>query len=273
MRHTVISLLTLIFILSISCRSSAQIHIEKVFVLGGPFLMGSQQTEKYRDDDEAQVEVLLKNYYIGKTEVTIAQYIQFMNDTGLDGTGSCNGVEYVDTDDPDCPAEYVNGKFIFKASYVVLNDKFPMTEVTWAGANAFCKWAGGRLPTEAEWEFAARGGVGSAGCIYAGSDTIRQVAVYLGTAKRKMKEVATMRPNELGLYDMSGSVYEWCSDWYGPYPITNQTNPLGPETGKFKVIRGGSWTCYAEDCRVAYRGSRNPNSSGNYCGFRVVFDK
>ena len=81
-----------------------------------------------------------------------------------------------------------------------------------------------------------------------------------------------MPPNELGIYDMSGSVYEWCNDWYWPYTLKEQNNPKGPETVKFKIIRGGSWNCYGEDCRVAFRGSRNPASSGADCGFRIVFD-
>ena len=234
--------------------------------------MGSPKSENYRNSEEKQHTLMLSDFYISTTEITIAQYLEFLNEIEVNKDGSYHGLEYIDMDDKECPIDFNNNKFFFSANHFILNENYPVCEVTWAGAVAFAKWAGGRLPTEAEWEYAARGGNKSKGFIYAGSDTIRKVAVYLGTSKRKLKPVASKPPNELGLFDMSGSVWEWCQDWYAPYPTTNQTNPTGGKTGKFRVIRGGSWNNHAEDCRVAYRGNRNPKSSGIDCGFRIVFD-
>ena len=252
---------------------SEHAQIDTVFVKGGTFTMGSQGKEKYRSKDEIQHKVNISDFFISTTEITHAQYIQFMNDIGVNSKGSYNGIEYVDMDDQDCAIKYINGSFTFSANYFIQSENFPMTEVTWAGAVAYTKRAGGRLPTEAEWEYAARGGAMSKGYLYAGSDTTRKVAVFRGTSKRKMKAVATMKSNELDLFDMSGCVWEWCSDWYAPYDINSQSDPKGELYGKFRVIRGGSWNCYGEDCRVAYRGNRNPAASSYDCGFRIVYDK
>jgi len=251
----------------------SRLKIDTVFVKGGSFSMGSPEKEKYRSDDEIPHTVTVSDFFISKTEVTCANYIQFMNTLGVEPNGSFKGTEYVDMDDPECCVAFKDGKFIFSSNYLIKYDVFPMTQVTWAGAVAFAKWVGGRLPTESEWEYAAKGGNLSNGFAYAGSDNAREVAIYIGTAKRIMHPLATMKVNELGLFDMSGSVWEWCSDWYKPYEINNQKNSSSTNSGKFRVIRGGCWNSYAEDCRVAYRGSRNPTASGNDCGFRVVFDR
>ena len=135
-----------------------------------------------------------------------------------------------------------------------------------------------RLPTEAEWEFAARGGNASKGYKYAGSDIIDDVAWYRGNSSLKTHEVGTKFPNELGLYDMSGNVYEWCQDWYGEYNYSSdsQINPQGPPppqgllSGSARVIRGGDWHDYAGSCRVSYRSHCNPEASFSGCGFRLA---
>lgn len=127
-----------------------------------------------------------------------------------------------------------------------------------------------RLPTEAEWEYAARGGKKSKGYKYSGSNNIDDVAWYYGNSNNKTHPVKTKRPNELGIYDMSGNVWEWCSDNYGAYSSSSQTNPTGPSSGSYRVDRGGSWHYNAGSCRVSTRFFSNPSDGYYYLGFRLA---
>ena len=131
-----------------------------------------------------------------------------------------------------------------------------------------------RLPTEAEWEYAARGGVEtiheSSQTKYAGSNNIDNVAWYTSNSGSKTHTVGTKQANELGIYDMSGNVWEWCSDWYGSYSSGSQNNPQGAKSGKYRVLRGGSWNNNAIYCRVANRYRNNPALTLNNNGFRLV---
>ena len=126
------------------------------------------------------------------------------------------------------------------------------------------------MPTEAEWEFAARGGNKSKGYKYAGSNNIDSVAWYDGNSGNETHPVAQKQPNELGLYDMSGNVYEWCQDWYGEYRNNSQTNPTGPKSGDFRVPRGGSWLDFARYCRTSYRDSFTPSYRDGSLGLRLA---
>jgi formylglycine-generating enzyme required for sulfatase activity len=128
-----------------------------------------------------------------------------------------------------------------------------------------------RLLTEAEWEYAARGGNKSQGYKYAGSNNIDDVAWYGSNSGLTTHAVGTKSPNELGLYDMSGNVWEWCQDWYGSYSSGAQTNPTGPSTGSNRVLRGGCWDGSDWSCRVSYRSSFNPANSYTYIGLRLAF--
>jgi formylglycine-generating enzyme required for sulfatase activity len=150
----------------------------------------------------------------------------------------------------------------------------PVVEVTWFQANDWAKSKGGRLPTEAEWEFAARGGVKSKGYIYSGSNNLDAVGWYSNNSGGSAKPVGQKQPNELGIYDMSGNVGEWCNDWYGDYSSSAVTNPTGPSTGGYRVFRGSGWSDDEQICRVAsHYDSGQPSISLNKLGFRVVFDK
>src|SRR6056297_3578954 len=230
------------------------INIEMVAVEGGSFQMGCTGEQNDCDDDEKPAhKVTVSDFYISKYEITNQQYADFMNEIGASSDGSYNGTEYLDMDDSDCEVDYSGGQFFPESG----KENHPVIEVTWYGANAFCEHYGGRLPTEAEWEFAARGGVESRHGVstkYAGSDNIDDVAWYDGNCS-STQEVGTKSPNELGIYDMSGNVWEWCNDWYGSdyYSNSPQDNPQGPSSGSNRVLRGGSWGGYAEGCRVAYR--------------------
>jgi formylglycine-generating enzyme required for sulfatase activity len=127
-----------------------------------------------------------------------------------------------------------------------------------------------RLPTEAEWEYAARGGNKSRGYRYAGGNDIDRVAWYDGNSDIETHPVGQKQANELGLYDMSCNVWEWCGDWYDAYPFTAQTNPKGPLSGSNRVLRGGSWSSNAEYCRVSCRSSFYPHIRSIDYGFRLV---
>ena len=138
-----------------------------------------------------------------------------------------------------------------------------------------------RLPTEAEWEFAAKGGNKSNGYTYSGSNNIDNVAWYTVNAYDKgssspdygTHDVKTKSPNELGIYDMSGNVWEWCQDWYGDYSSSSQTNPTGPSSGSSRVLRGGGWCYDATNCRTAYRDCITPTGTSYRLGLRLALSE
>jgi formylglycine-generating enzyme required for sulfatase activity len=160
----------------------------------------------------------------------------------------------------------------------------PVERVSWHDATKFCekltareRTAGRlptgfeyRLPTEAEWEFAARGGVKSKGYKYSGSDNIDSVAWYSGNSGVKTRKVGRKKPNELGIYDMNGNVWEWCRDWYGQYPNKSMIDPTGPSTGSRRVFRGGDVFFFAGGCHSTFRSFYTMSHIPDLLGFRIV---
>ncbi len=218
-----------------------QIATNMVAVEGGEFLMGAGPDDAEADTNERpQHLVKLDGFHISRYPVTQAQWVAVMGNNPSFFRG-CD----------DCPVEQVSWNdiqdFIRK-----LNQQ--------TGKNY-------RLPTEAEWEFAARGGNLSKGYRYAGSDDLSRVAWYAGG---KTHAVGQKQANELGIYDMSGKVREWCEDWYGDYSNTAQTNPKGPSSGSDRVLRGGSWADSARNCRVSDRYNCIPDRRYSPHGFRLV---
>ena len=210
-------------------------------VEGGTFQMGSNDSDAYGDEQPVH-QVTLSSFSIGETEVTQELWQAVMGSNPSYLKGSKLPVEQVSWN--DCQT------FIGK-----LNE---LTGKTF------------RLPTEAEWEYAARGGSKSQGYIFSGSNTIGDVAWYTSNSGSTTHEVATKAANELGIYDMSGNVWEWCQDWYGDYSGGSQTNPTGPTSGSDRVVRGGSWYGIARSCRVSYRDGSTPTYSDYDLGFRLA---
>ena len=209
------------------------IDIEIVFVEAGTFTQGGSD---YGNSTSRQV-TLTKGFWIGKYEITQAQFEKVLSANPSINIGANNPVES-----------------------------------DWFNAYDFCLAIGARLPTEAEWEFAARGGKKSLGYIYSGSNDLNEVGWYEDNAE-ETQPVGQKKPNELGIYDMSGNVREWCNDWYYNYLSTAVTDPTGPSlSGSYRVIRGGSWRFNAGYCRVAYRRHYDPDYGWYDNGFRVAFN-
>ena len=220
------------------------VSFEMVRVEGGTFRMGatSEQGDDAYDWEKPVHNVTLSGYYIGKTEVTQALWQAVMGSNPSSFKGDDLPVEWVSWN--DCQ------EFIQKLNSLT-------------GRNF-------RLPTEAEWEFACRGGNKSHGYKYSGSNYIDNVAWYRDNSGDKTHPVATMSSNELGIYDMSGNVLEWCSDWFGNYSSGAQTNPTGPLSGSIRVFRGGCWGFGVWRCRSSFRYGYSPAYSYDILGLRLA---
>ncbi len=211
---------------------------------GGTFQMGAtaEQGSDAYDDEKPAHQVTLSSYYMGETEVTQQLWQAVMGSNPSSFKGAQRPVEKVSWN--DCL------EFVRK-----LNAKTGMRF---------------RLPTEAEWEYAARGGSKSQGYKYSGSNTLGSVAWYTDNSGSTTHDVKTKQANELGIYDMSGNVWEWCNDWYGSYSSNAQTNPTGPTSGSSRVIRGGGWSNRARNCRSSRRGNSTPDHSYGNLGLRLA---
>lgn len=212
--------------------------IEFVDIPEGTFMMGSPVTEQGRKDDEIQHKVTLSAFKMSKYCITYEQYDVFCEATGRKkpwGRGN-----------------------------------LPVSQVTWYDAAAFAEWMGCRLPTEAEWEYAARANTTTP--FYTGDNLTSDQANFDGS---KALPVGSFPPNAFGLYDMHGNIWQWTNDWYGEYKVNEKKDPKGPEKGANKIIRGGGWRNAAWECRSAYRRGNGlyPGTRGTGIGFRIVKDE
>ncbi|PLX23844.1 MAG: hypothetical protein C0599_03600 [Salinivirgaceae bacterium] len=246
--------------------------MEMILVEGGIYDMGCASNNMYSCfSHELPIHsVAVDSFYISKHEVTNYYFAQFLNEIDIDSMGVYQGETIIDLQSSNIQIKYQAGQYV----PVHGKENFPVVEVSWYGAKLYCEHQGGRLPTEAEWEFAARGGNETDSTIFAGGNDIGAVAWYVENAENSAHAVGTRRANELGIHDMSGNVWEWCNDWYDEayYEVSPENNPTGPDNGVEKVLRGGIWNGDAVFCRVSYRDFSSPLITNNANGFRLVKD-
>jgi formylglycine-generating enzyme required for sulfatase activity len=253
--------------------------IEWVDIPAGTFTMGNPKSEVHGADDAPQHQVTLGAFRMSKYEITLAEFKAFIDSTGYQTSaeklgGSClltasgekriPGVIWT-CDEKGAPRP--------DSAY-----NAPVVHVSWVDADAFAKWLGCRLPTEAEWEYACRAGTNTAfssgKCLDADRENYRGDAPLPGCAsgvdRKRILPVGSLAPNAWGLYDMHGNVAEWCADWYGPYPSEAQAEPQGPAAGTTRVCRGGSWAHDAQNSRSARRTYPASFASCEIIGLRLV---
>ena len=223
------------------------ISIDMVRVEAGTFTMGAtaEMKDPWKEEKPTHQVTLTNDYYIGKYEVTQALWKAVMGNNPSNFKGDNLPVEQVSWD--DCQ------EFISKLNRIT--------------GKTF------RLPTETEWEYAARGGKKSRGYQYSGSNNLSEVAWYKENSGYKTHAVGTKQANELGIHDMSGNVLEWCQDWYGEYNSSSQLNPTGANSGSYRVRRGGCWFDLARYCRSSSRRSFTPGGRDNDLGLRLVLSE
>src|SRR6056297_162414 len=274
-----------------------------VYIRSGTFLMGNTRNDIEGDEDEKHVHIveLTYDYEIGKYEVTNSDYLEFINDAKVSSLGYLDGVKVVNLDSWSCEFEYDNGEFYLREKG---KENYPVINVSWDEAINYCNWLsekkglakaydkdgnlidikgnitgnlaqveGYHLPTEAEWEYSARGGHKSEiDYKYSGSNVIHEVGWYWKNSGDKKTtedwcfygvlennswthEIGQKQPNEIGIYDMSGNVWEWCHDYYCNmyYENSPHVNPVNSKRSSYRVARGGSWFLYAKSSRVSNR--------------------
>ncbi|HRZ96703.1 MAG TPA: SUMF1/EgtB/PvdO family nonheme iron enzyme [Paludibacter sp.] len=259
-KHIVICLLFL------GLQAKAQIETtDFTEVTGSSFTMGNSS---YTRESPVRT-ITVSTFYMTKNAVTNAQYASFLNQYGSQTVkaGEYAGKTLFVTDSWGIAND--NGTWKAATGY----ENYPAIKITWYGANEFCKYYNGRLPTEAEWEYAAKGGKNKNAFTYSGSNTATAVAWFYDNSGHTNKAVGTKTANSIGLFDMSGNVYQWCSDWFGRYNDVNTsggTDTSGPETGVSKVIRGGYRSLGTTDLHLTHRESLSPDESANFVGFRMV---
>ncbi|MBR5784614.1 MAG: formylglycine-generating enzyme family protein [Bacteroidales bacterium] len=216
-------------------------------VQGGTFTIGctKEQSDECWDIEKPEHKVIITGYYLAETEVTQELWEAVMGNNPSTFKGSKRPVENISWDDAQEFIKRLNKK---------TGRKF-------------------RLPTEAEWEFAARGGNLTKRNKYCGSNNLDDVAWYDENAEAQTHEVKTKQPNELGFYDMSGNVWEWCNDWFTVYTVHSETNPQGVPKGFRRILRGGCWNSYSSFCRVSHRDSYIPSANDYGSGLRLALPK
>ncbi len=249
-----------------------------VFVKGGTFTMGTNKVETPEEEIEKPAhKVTIGSYWIGAYEVTVAEFRRFMNTHTYVTDAEKQGFSY----------SFDGKSLIYRKDNVTWQDDVfgnrrvneedhPVLHVSRNDALAYCEWLSKqtgkhyRLATEAEWEYAAKGGPHKDTFEFSGSDDVEEVAWYAWNSHYKTHPVGKLKPNRLGLYDMSGNAWEWCADWLGPYTATDQQDPKGPDTDTVAAMRGGGWRYNAHRCRTTTRRIMERNFNGSGPSFRLA---
>lgn len=245
---TVIFTHVLLSILIVQCSSKLSNLPEMIFVEGGTFQMGDEWGVGFEDELPVH-QVTVSSFAISKTEVTVTQYRAYC---------LAKGIEM-----PEAP----------EWGWI---DDHPIVNVDWYDAVAYTEWLSKktgenyRLPTEAEWEYAARGGKHHDDFRYSGGDILETVGWYEGNSDNMTHPVAQKLPNSLGIYDMTGNVWEWCHDLFVAYSSKPRVNPRGPASGSYPILRGGGYLTFSSEIHISYRGTGSPYDRGSFLGFRVV---
>ena len=273
------------------------VSFKMIHVQGGTFTMGAtrEQANDAEDKEKPAHKVTLSSYYIGETEVTQQLWLAVMGSNPSEYAPKTTNASRCEYDSFVADAKRLNAKRAGTVRIPTRQEwdaamtsgggslKRPVEMVSWDDCQTFIRKLNQltgrqfRLPTEAEWEFAARGGTKSQGYKYSGGNSIGTVAWYEDNAfiNKEVNDysthnVKTKRANELGIYDMSGNVYEWCQDRYGHYNSEAQNNPKGPSSGSDRVFRGGWIYSSGRQCRVSYRDSVKPDYAMHFLGLRLA---
>jgi formylglycine-generating enzyme required for sulfatase activity len=249
-----------------------------IYVQGGKFNMGNDNNKWSKPIHE----VTISSFYMAKYLCTVAQFRRFINSTNYKTTAEQNGNSFVWTGNEEEKVNDITWRYDAQGfKRTADQDNQPVVHISWNDAVHYCEWLGSqtgkkyRLPTEAEWEYAARGGMKSEGYKYSGSNNIDSVAWYGINSNHQTHLVGQKAPNELGLYDMSGNVYEWCSDLFYEYYYRTSADKdpkgtLTAESPENRIIRGGCLGCEKQSCEVSNRNGQKPNITDYRMGFRVV---
>lgn len=240
MMRTILTL-TFIFLLELHAFSGAN-KPECVLVKGGKMVIKDQFHE-------------IESFHISKYEITNSEYAQFLNAEKVGSDGMLKGKQIINIASEDLQLEYKNGVWKPKPA----KENFPMVMVSYYGANDYCTWVGGKLPTETEWIYAAKGGQKSKNYMYAGSNKLDEVGWYRENCEGHSHEVGQKKPNELGIYDMSGNAWEWCR------------NDSLKSDEDFCVHMGGSWFPGEQPSQISAHYGNTPTHFSNSVGFRVIF--
>jgi len=230
-----------------------------VLVPAGEFVMGTPGGDS---DEKPAHRATLSAFWLDRYEVTNTLYADFLNAYGRDTDDEGHKTVF----ECEWGVRRAEGRWVSQPGY----ENHPVVAVTWYGAAAYAKYYGERLPTEAEWEYACRAGAVGKWCFGDDVDRLAEVAWYGGNAGDTTHPVGVKEPNRLGLYDMHGNAWEWVADWFAPYAKDAVRDPAGPDSGEFKLLRGGSWKYSASWSRSAFRNRVLPGSRNNFGGFRCA---